>query len=363
MTHLATMEQSQTALEIRSQVNRIQEVMEAVMKDGQHYGVIPGCGDKPTLLKPGAEKLMMTFRLAVEPEVEDLGDTYVRRYRVRTRVTSQMTGVFLGSGVGECSSDEEKYAWREAVCREEFDAVDPALRREKWKKGLSEPIFQVHTNPADVANTILKMAKKRSLVDAILTVTAASDIFAQDYEDMPEELRTNGQPVEKHQRKKKAAPSNEMCVPNYGPDPGKPFSLVTVEHLRIYLGGADRSINDEKKARFKDENIKMRDALKAEISKREAAKKPDAEQSETTAPKEVVSTNSSPAPGLDAAYLSQVLDCEDWLRGSTRGKTELVTIRKGFKLQDGAYPLLPQEQQEYLTNLKRTVERMQSAIA
>lgn len=273
MTTVATMEQSQTALEIRSQVNRIQEVMEAVMQDGQHYGVIPGCGGKPTLLKPGAEKLMMTFRLAVEPEVEDLGDTYVRRYRVRTRVTSQMTGVFLGSGVGECSSDEEKYAWRAAVCQEEFDATDPSLRREKWKSGQTTPIFQVHTNPADVANTILKMAKKRSLVDAILTVTAASDIFAQDYEDMPEELRSNGQPVEKKKREKKAAPSNEMCVPNYGPDPGKPFSQVTVEHLRIYLSGSERSIGDEKKARFKEENMKMRDALKAEIAKREQSGK------------------------------------------------------------------------------------------
>lgn len=32
-------------------------------------------------------------------------------------------------------------------------------------------------NPADYYNTCLKMAKKRALVDAILTVTAASDIF------------------------------------------------------------------------------------------------------------------------------------------------------------------------------------------
>ena len=35
------------------QVQKIQRVMEAVMKEGEHYGVIPGI-DKPTLLKPGA---------------------------------------------------------------------------------------------------------------------------------------------------------------------------------------------------------------------------------------------------------------------------------------------------------------------
>src|SRR3990167_9089042 len=52
-----------TALEISAGVQRIQEVMAAVMQDKVHYGTIPGCGDKPTLLKPGAEKLALTFRL------------------------------------------------------------------------------------------------------------------------------------------------------------------------------------------------------------------------------------------------------------------------------------------------------------
>lgn len=337
-------EHSQTALEIRSQVNRIQEVMKEVMQNGQHYGVVPGCGNKPTLLKPGAEKLMMTFRLAVDPEVEDLGDTYVRRYRVKTRVTAQTTGMFLGMGVGECSSDEEKYSWREAVCQEEYDATDPALRREKWKKGLKEPIHQIHTNPADVANTILKMAKKRSLVDAILTVTGASDIFTQDVEDMPEELRGNG-----HAKDGKAAPSNEVCTPNYGPEPNRPLSQVTVEHLKGYFDGAERSIKDPKKANFLRKNEEMRDALKAEIAKREAASTTPA----TGAPDFSGSLCSA------AEYLSKVLDAEDFLRGSQRGKTELTNLRKGYALQDGAYPLLPDHQAAYLADLKKIVERMQ----
>lgn len=258
---LTTIDHAHTALDIRAQVNRIQEVMKEVMQKGQHYGVVPGCGNKPTLLKPGAEKLMMTFRLAVDPEVEDLSDAYTRRYRVKTRVTAQSTGIFLGTGVGECSSDEEKYSWREAVCREEFDATDPSLRREKWKKGQKQPILQVHTNPADVANTILKMAKKRSLVDGVLTVTGASDIFTQDIEDLPEEL-LNGE------RKDAQAVSEEWHVPNYGPDAGQPFSAVSTEHLQDYLGGVERSIKDPKKANFLRKNEEMRDALKAEIAKR-----------------------------------------------------------------------------------------------
>jgi hypothetical protein len=39
---------------IIKQVKIIQDVMKSVMQEGQHYGVIPGCVDKPTLLKPGA---------------------------------------------------------------------------------------------------------------------------------------------------------------------------------------------------------------------------------------------------------------------------------------------------------------------
>ena len=37
---------------------------------------------------------------------------------------------------------------------------------------------------ADVYNVVLKQAKKRALVDAVLTATAASDLFTQDLEDL-----------------------------------------------------------------------------------------------------------------------------------------------------------------------------------
>lgn len=43
-----------------------------------------------------------------------------------------------------------------------------------------------HDNPADYYNTCLKMGKKRAFVDALLTCTAASDIFTQDIEDEPQ---------------------------------------------------------------------------------------------------------------------------------------------------------------------------------
>ena len=55
------------------QVNKVQEIMRQVMKDGEHYGIIPGT-QKPSLYKPGAEKLGFTFRLAPEYEVSTIED-------------------------------------------------------------------------------------------------------------------------------------------------------------------------------------------------------------------------------------------------------------------------------------------------
>jgi len=101
--------------DVQTQVNAIQEVMNHVMKKDTHYGKVPGCGDKPTLLKPGAEKIMMTFKLACNPEVDDLSTPDEIRFRVKTNLTSR-DETFVGSGVGECSTNEEKYKWRKAVC-------------------------------------------------------------------------------------------------------------------------------------------------------------------------------------------------------------------------------------------------------
>lgn len=178
-----------TALDIQAQVNTIQHVMKQVMKADVHYGIIPGT-KTPSLFKPGAEKIMATFRLSADPEVSDMSDSDQIRYQVKVRLVSS-GGVFVGAGIGECSSNEEKYKWRRAICDEEFDECSPDRRREKWTKGWkNNPNYkqkQIRTEPADLANTILKMAKKRALIDAVLTCTAASDCFTQDVEDLPEE--------------------------------------------------------------------------------------------------------------------------------------------------------------------------------
>lgn len=173
-----------TAIAIRAQVNLVQEVMQATMQKDVHYGTIPGT-PKPTLYKPGAEKLCMTFRIAPSYKVEDLSTADIVRYRVTCIGKHQTSGTVMGEGMGECSSGEEKYKWRKAY-DEEFAATPDDKKRIKYGKYTAK---QVRTEPADLANTILKMACKRAQVAMTLNVTAASDIFTQDIEDLPEELR------------------------------------------------------------------------------------------------------------------------------------------------------------------------------
>ena len=178
--------------DIISHVSTVQEVMRAVMKPDVHYGKIPGAGDKPTLLKAGAEVLCMVFRIADSYEVTDLSTPDCIRYRVNCIGTHQASGIVMGSGLGEASSNEEKYKWRKAVCKEEWDETPANMRRVKHARGKGGTFYkakQVRTEPADIANTVLKMANKRAKMAMVLNVTAASDCFAQDLEDMDEALR------------------------------------------------------------------------------------------------------------------------------------------------------------------------------
>ena len=189
-TAITVMPERSSLAEVKASVNLIQQVMKDVMQDGTHYGKIPGT-QSPTLLKAGAEKIMATFRLAADPEIFDLSTEDEARFRIKVRMSSP-SGVFVGAGIGECSSSEEKYKWIKAVCDDEWESTPEDLRRIKWKKAYGKQPYkvkQIRSNIADLRNTVLKMAKKRALVDAVLTATAASDIFSQDLEDMPDEIR------------------------------------------------------------------------------------------------------------------------------------------------------------------------------
>ena len=201
------------AQDIVATIRRIDEVMKAVMRKDEHYGVIPGTQGKPTLLKSGAEKLCETFRLAPlcpkeDQAVESLGGDH-RNYQLTVTLKHIVTGQVWSQGVGSCSTKESKYRWRRAgrTCpkcnvkdsiikgKEEYGGGWLCWTKKggcgaKWADGTAEIESQKeekieNTDPADVWNTCLKMAYKRAFVAATLSATAASDIFTQDVEDLP----------------------------------------------------------------------------------------------------------------------------------------------------------------------------------
>ena len=100
--------------DIKSMVKKVYEVMDSVMKDGRHYGVIPGTGKKPTLLKGGAELLGVMFRLRPEYEHREVFDGEHLTIMSKCNLINIDTGVKIGEGNAICSSKESKYAYRNA---------------------------------------------------------------------------------------------------------------------------------------------------------------------------------------------------------------------------------------------------------
>lgn len=176
-----------TIAEMKSQIKLIQECLRSLMVKETHYGQVPGCGDKPVLLKPGAELILALFHIAADPKIEEFSDGFDTRFRIVSSGIHTPSGKIIGFGVGEASTSEKKYKWRAAVCHEEWEDT-PEERRQiayvrNYKTKQVERIEQVRQNPADIINTVLKMARKRSIVDLCLSTTACSDIFAQDMDD------------------------------------------------------------------------------------------------------------------------------------------------------------------------------------
>lgn len=185
--------------EMVDQVQKVQMLMREVMQEDQHYGVIPGT-DRPTLLKPGAEKLCLMFRL--DPEYEIMAATETDKlvsYTARCKLVHITTGLTWGTGLGQCNSKENKYRYRWIPTDERPDkpAADAmkAAGQGGWRKRNDKWVWHRkvdNDNAMELANTILKMATKRALVAAVLNATAASDIFTQDLDDLDPRKPSDG---------------------------------------------------------------------------------------------------------------------------------------------------------------------------
>jgi hypothetical protein len=106
------------------------------------------------LLKPGAEKLCDIFGFSKQLEVLNrIEDWYIGlfHYEIKIILINKKTGLVEAEGIGCCNSKEKKFRNQDSFT---------------------------------IINTLLKMAKKRALIDAVLSATRSSGIFTQDIEDM-----------------------------------------------------------------------------------------------------------------------------------------------------------------------------------
>jgi hypothetical protein len=194
----------------------VQDVLKSQMQEDVHYGKIPGTGDKPTLLKAGAEMLRMVFNMSTICEATDVtvdtDDKGHKTYEICMHILNK-EGIKVATGLGTCSTLESKYKYRSQltdrkVPSEYWESRDKALlggpqyspKKVKGAWLISERVE--HDNPADYYNTVKKMAKKRAMADGILTATCSSDLFTQDLED----LNANFQQYDGVQTEEKKSP-------------------------------------------------------------------------------------------------------------------------------------------------------------
>lgn len=178
--------------ETLQKVKSLQATLKNILVNNHDYGTIPGCGDKPTLLKPGAEKILMAMGLTSTYELiehtEDFKDKGFFAYTVKCVLLKN--GIKITEGLGHANSKEKKWA-KEFVYEKDLDAgADKELLRKKKFNGNNGTFYkyEVDADANSKANTILKMAKKRSQIDAVLTVASLSEIFTQDFDDLPPEV-------------------------------------------------------------------------------------------------------------------------------------------------------------------------------
>ena len=166
-----------------------QAVIQKNLKENHDFGVIAGTGSKPTLLKPGGEKICMMFGLNPEYEFLEKTENYNDGFfAYNIKCTLYRNGSPVSQGVGNCNSMEKKYRYINSDTIPE--GVDPTAV-EKITTKWGQVKYKV-PNPhiADLVNTILKMAKKRAFIDAVLQVASLSDVFTQDLEDIREFMQS-----------------------------------------------------------------------------------------------------------------------------------------------------------------------------
>jgi hypothetical protein len=198
-------------------IAKFQTLVQSALKKGHDYDTIPGT-PKPTLLKPGGEKICMLMGVNPEYEFIDKTEDYTNGFfSYNVRCTLMRNGNPVAQGVGNCNSKEKKYRYITVDLDKIPFGIDPAVC-EKTTNSYGKEKYRIENpNIYDVVNTILKMSKKRAFIDAVLQLAALSDIFTQDIEDMKDY-------IEKENTDNMTAENAGSIVLHFGKHKGKTLS-------------------------------------------------------------------------------------------------------------------------------------------
>jgi hypothetical protein len=206
--HALTLPEEDSFLRDIEALNKFQQIVKQHLTNGHDFGVIPGT-KKPTLLKPGAEKISKLLGLADHYEIIDRVEDWEKplfRYLIRCSLVSVATGMIISQGLGECNSMEARYRWREAkrrcpscgaeaiikgkeaygggwICFKKMGGCGATWRDDDERITSQQSGRVANDDVYSQVNTILKISKKRSLVDAALSAGRLSDMFTQDLEE------------------------------------------------------------------------------------------------------------------------------------------------------------------------------------
>lgn len=194
---------TETVIATMQKISTLQAVIQKTLKSGHDFGVIPGT-NKPTMFKPGGEKICMMFGLTPNYDFMDKTENYKDGFfAYNVRCTLYKNEQAVSQGVGSCNSWEKKYRYINSNTPPE--GVDPSTVK-SFVNSYGQTKYKIdNPDPCDLVNTILKMAKKRAFVDAVLQVASLSEVFTQDLEDMQEYIQQEQQASTSSMTKEEAA--------------------------------------------------------------------------------------------------------------------------------------------------------------
>jgi hypothetical protein len=227
--------------DMKQKLNLTKEFFREVMQEGVDYGIIPGT-DKPTLLKPGAEGLCEFYNFAptIAGKVEDKNhESGYYAVDITIRLVHRASGALIGEGVGHANTFESRYRWRWVYEKDIPKGIDKTDLFSKERDGKYGKFVQYRMENDDIHsiwNTVLKMAKKRALVDATLAATRSSGIFTQTEQELEAylsgedpELDGEGAPPPKQNQPHKATNRTQ----SNGSSTGNGSSVTPVNKNRV----------------------------------------------------------------------------------------------------------------------------------